>query len=80
MPQQDLHKLLERIHLRLDDSMVGIGEQLSDLNAADLSEVLNQLSVVEAATAVSLLPVPRVIELCEDGTMRRRAICASSMA
>jgi len=30
MPAQDLKKLLERIHLRLDESFVGIGEMLSD--------------------------------------------------
>jgi Mg/Co/Ni transporter MgtE len=31
---------LERIHLRLDESMVGIAEQLADLDAADLAELL----------------------------------------
>ena len=44
MPPKNLHKLLERIHLRLDESMVGIAEQLADLNAADLAELLNQLT------------------------------------
>lgn len=73
MPQRDLHKLLERIHLRLDESMVGIAEQLADLDAADLAELLNQLTLVEAATAVSLLPAPRAIEICDQPTMRRRA-------
>ena len=74
MPQKDLHKLLERIHLRLDESMVGIAEQLADLNAADLAELLNQLTLAEAATVVSLLPVPRAIEICDQPTMRRRAV------
>lgn len=73
MPQRDLHKLLERIHLRLDESIVGIGAELADLDAADLAELLNQLTVSEAASLVALLPVPRVIELCENSTMRRRA-------
>ena len=73
MPQKDLHKLLERIHLRLDESMVGIAEQLSDLDAADLAELLNQLTLAEAAAVVSLLPVPRAIEICDQPTMRRRA-------
>jgi magnesium transporter len=73
LPQKDLHKLLERIHLRLDESMVGIAEQLADLNAADLAELLNQLTLVEAATVVSLLPVSRAIEICDQPTMRRRA-------
>jgi len=73
LPQRDLHKLLERIHLRLDESIVGIGAELADLDAADLAELLNQLTVSEAASLVALLPVPRVIELCENSTMRRRA-------
>lgn len=73
MPPKDLHKLLERIHLRLDESMVGIAEQLSDLDAADLAELLNQLTLAEAATVVSLLPVRRAIEICDQPTMRRRA-------
>jgi magnesium transporter len=73
LPQKDLHKLLERIHLRLDESMVGIAEQVSDLDAADLAELLNQLTLVEAAAVVSLLPVPRAIEICDQPTMRRRA-------
>ena len=73
MPQKDLHKLLERIHLRLDESMVGIAEQLADLDAADLAELLNQLTLAEAAAVVSLLPVTRAIEICDQPTMRRRA-------
>ena len=73
MPQKDLHKLLERIHLRLDESMVGIAEQVAHLDAADLAELLNNLTLVEAATVVSLLPVSRTIEICDQPTMRRRA-------
>jgi magnesium transporter len=73
MAEKDLKQLLERIHLRLDESLVGIGAQVSDLAAADLAELLNQLSLVEAATVVSLLPVARTIELFDQPTMRRRA-------
>jgi magnesium transporter len=69
----DLKELLERIHLRLDESMVGIGAQVADLAAPDLAELLNQLTLVEASTVVSMLPVPRAIEICDLPTMRRRA-------
>lgn len=69
----DLKELLERIHLRLDESLVGIGAQVADLPAADLAELLNQLTLVEAATVVSMLPVQRAIEICDLPTMRRRA-------
>jgi magnesium transporter len=73
VPQKDLHKLLERIHLRLDESSVGISQQLSHLDAADLAELLNQLTLAEAATVISMLPVARVIELFDHSEMRRRA-------
>jgi magnesium transporter len=74
MPATDLKDLLERIHTRLDESFVGIGAQVSDLNVADLAELLNQLTLAEAATVVSMLPVARAIELCDQPTMRRRAV------
>jgi magnesium transporter len=73
MPVQDLKALLERIHTRLDESFVGIGEMVSDLDAADLAELINQLTLAEAATVVSMLPVQRAIEICNQPTMRRRA-------
>src|SRR6185295_10532170 len=73
MPAQDLKALLERIHTRLDESLVGIGQMVSDLNAADLAELINQLTLAEAATVVSMLPVTRAIEICDQPTMRRRA-------
>jgi len=73
MPAQDLKALLERIHTRLDESFVGIGQMVSDLDAADLAELINQLTLAEAATVVSMLPVPRAIEICDQPTMRRRA-------
>ena len=73
MPAQDLKQLLERIHLRLDESFVGIGAQVADLPAADLAELLNELTLVEAATVISMLPIARAIELCDQPTMRRRA-------
>ena len=73
MPATDLKELLERIHLRLDESMVGIGAQVADLAPADLAELLNQLTLMEAAAVVSMLPVSRSVELFDQPTMRRRA-------
>lgn len=73
MPAQDLKKLLERIHLRLDESFVGISSMVSDLAPADLAELFNQLTVPEAAAVVAMLPVPRTIEVFDQPTMRRRA-------
>lgn len=70
---KDLQDLLERIQLRLDESFVGIGSEVSDLPPEDLAELLNQLRLNEAAAIVSMLPLQRCIELCDQPTMRRRA-------
>src|SRR5205823_10024500 len=70
---KNLEDLLKRIHLRIDESSVGISKQLADLDVADLADLLNPLTLAEAATVVSLLPVSRVIELCDQPTMRRRS-------
>jgi magnesium transporter len=70
---QDLKELLDRIRLRLDESFVGIGAQVADLPAVDLVELLNELTLVEAATVISMLSIARTIELCDQPTMRRRA-------
>src|SRR5262249_37591347 len=73
LPEQELKKLLERIHTRLDESMVGISQLVTDLAPADLVELINGLTLAEAATVISMLPVPRIIELFDQPTMRRRA-------
>ncbi|QQS45827.1 MAG: magnesium transporter [Acidobacteriota bacterium] len=68
-----LEDLRERINLRLEDSFVGISEQVADLPAEDLVELLNELKLIEAATVVMMLPVPRAIELFDQPTMTRRS-------
>jgi magnesium transporter len=67
-----LEELRERINLRLDESFVGISEQVADLQPEDLVELLNQLKLIEASTVVMMLPVARVIELFDQPTMARR--------
>ncbi len=64
--------LLERIHLRLEESFVGIGEIVAHLAPADVVDLLNQLNLIEAATVVTMLTVSRSIELFDQPTMRRR--------
>jgi magnesium transporter len=73
MPNKDLKQLLERIHLRLDESFVGIGAEITDLPTPDLAELLNELTVAEASTVVSMLPVPRAVELFDQPAFRRRS-------
>jgi magnesium transporter len=73
LPAQNLQQLLERIHLRLDESFVGIGAEVADMPAVDLAELINRLNLAEAATVISMLPVPRTVEIFDQPTMRRRS-------
>ncbi|HEY6547649.1 MAG TPA: magnesium transporter [Vicinamibacteria bacterium] len=64
--------LLERIRLRLDESFVGIGEAVADLPAADLAELVNELTLQEAAAVLTMLPLSRAVEVLDQPTLRRR--------
>jgi magnesium transporter len=66
-------ELLERIRLRLEESFTGIGEVVGDLAPADVVDLLNQLTVVEAATVVTMLPIPRAVQVLDQPTMTRRS-------
>jgi magnesium transporter len=67
-----LEELRDRINLRLDESFVGISQEIADLPAADLVELLNQLKLIEAAAVIMMLPLGRAIELFDQPTMTRR--------
>ncbi|MEP7337368.1 MAG: magnesium transporter [Acidobacteriota bacterium] len=67
-----VEQLRERINLRLDESFVGISEQVADLAPEDLVELLNQLKLIEAASVIMMLPITRAIELFDQPTMTRR--------
>ena len=67
-----LEELRERINLRLDESFIGISNQVAELAAADLVELLNQLTLIEAAGVILMLPLERSIELFDQPTMIRR--------
>lgn len=67
-----VEQLRERINLRLDESRVGISEQVADLPPEDLVELLNQLKLIEAAEVMLMLPISRTIELFDQPTMTRR--------
>ncbi|MBS1789041.1 MAG: magnesium transporter [Acidobacteria bacterium] len=67
-----VEELRERINLRLEESFMGISEQVADLAPEDLVELLNQLKLIEAATVMLMLPVPRAVELFDQPTMTRR--------
>ncbi|HET9315430.1 MAG TPA: magnesium transporter [Vicinamibacteria bacterium] len=64
--------LLERIRLRLDESFVGIGANVAELPPADTAELLNDLTLHEAAAVMSMLAVPRAAAVLDQPTLRRR--------
>ncbi len=67
-----LEDLRDRINLRLEDSFVGISQQVADLAAEDLVELINQLKLIEASAVLTMLPHSRAIELFDQPTMTRR--------
>jgi magnesium transporter len=65
--------LLERIRLRLDESFVGIGQVVSDLPIPDVADLVNQLTLQEAAVVVTLLPPDRAVALLDEPHLHRRS-------
>jgi magnesium transporter len=65
--------LLERIRMRLDESFAGIGEVVAELQPADVADLVNQLTRQEAAAVMSMLAVPRAVEVCDQPTLHRRS-------
>jgi len=65
--------LLERIRLRLEESFVGIGEVVGDMPAADLADLINELTLQEAASVMTMLSVPRAVEVFDQPTLHRRS-------
>ncbi|HSB62149.1 MAG TPA: magnesium transporter [Vicinamibacteria bacterium] len=72
-------ELLERIKLRLEESFVGIGEVVAELPAADMADLVNQLTRQEAATVMTMLAVPRAIEVFDQPTLHRRSAILEQM-
>jgi magnesium transporter len=71
--------LIERIKLRLEESFVGIGEVVGELPPADLADLVNQLTLQEAATVMTMLPVPRAVEVFDQPTFHRRSAILERM-
>jgi len=71
--------LLERIRLRLEESFVGIGEVVAELQPADVADLVNQLKLHEAAAVMSMLSVPRAVEVFDQPTLNRRSAILQEM-
>jgi len=66
-------ELVERIRLRLDESFAGIGEVVAELLPSDVADLVNRLTRQEAAAVLSMLSVPRAVDVCDQPTLRRRS-------
>jgi len=71
--------LLERIRLRLDESFVGIGEVVAELPPFDVADLVNQLTLQEAATVMTMLSPARAVEVFDQPTLRRRSAILGEM-
>jgi len=71
--------LVERIRLRLDESFAGIGEVVAELRPADVADLVNQLTRQEAAAVMSMLSVPRAVEVLDQPTLNRRGAILEQM-
>jgi magnesium transporter len=71
--------LIERIKLRLEESFVGIGEVVGEMPAADLADLVNQLTLQESATVMTMLPVARAVEVFDQPTFHRRSAILERM-
>lgn len=66
-------ELVERIKLRLEESFVGIGAHVAELADVDVADLVNELTLMEGAAVVSMLPVPRAVGVLDQPTLRRRS-------
>jgi magnesium transporter len=71
--------LLERIRLRLDESFAGIGEVVAELQPADVADLVNRLTLQEAATVMSMVSTPRAVEVFDQPTLQRRSRILENM-
>jgi magnesium transporter len=67
-------ELLNHIRLHLHENPQGIQEHLAELPEPDVADLLNHLTLAEAATVIALLPVPRAGKVCNQPTLRRRSV------
>lgn len=66
-------ELLDQIRHKLDGDSAGIRDHLAELPAPEIADLINQLTLAEAASLIALLPAARAIEVCDQPTLRRRS-------
>jgi len=70
----ECEEIARDIHLHADETRGKVSENLLSLCPADIADVLNRVSVVEAATVTKLLPLETVVCVFDLPLVRRRAM------
>jgi magnesium transporter len=70
---EDIEQMAATIHRHRDEDHEKIRSMLAALRVPDAVEVLNAVpSLEEAAEVLTLMPLPRAIDLCDQPTLHRR--------
>ncbi len=76
---EDIERMAAMIHRHRDEDHDKIRSMMATLRVPDAVEVLNAVpSLEEAAEVLTLLPLDRSIDVCDQPTLQRRAHCSSS--
>ena len=71
---QNSQEIANEIHLHCDEKSGKVSDELLALRPPDIAEVLNRLSIVEAATVLRLLPLETAVSVCDLPSVRRRGL------
>ena len=72
---EDIEQMAATIHRHRDEDHEKIRTMLAALRVADAVEVLNAVpSLEEAAEVLTLMPLPRAIDICDQPTLHRRGV------
>jgi magnesium transporter len=70
---EDIEQMAAKIHRHRDEDHEAIREMLATLRVPDVVEVLNAVpSLEEAAEVLTLMPLERAIDVCDQPTLHRR--------
>jgi magnesium transporter len=74
------HELLDHCRMHLIEDPEGIRGHLVDVPEPDVADLLNQLTLAEAATIITLLPLARAAKICDQPSLRRRSAIIEQLA
>ena len=70
---EDIERMAATIHRHRDEDHEKIRTMLAALRVPDIAEVLNAVpSLEETAEVLTLMPLPRAVDVCDQPTLHRR--------